>query len=121
MDRVYFAEYEGTSILHVNYSGIDDPDELRGVVREAAALVQRYPPGSLLVQVDVTGVPHSFVTAAIMQQGVAESRPHVRARAVVGVSPEAHGSFEVAAKLFGSPMARFDDVDSAREWLIAQR
>lgn len=121
MDRVYFGEFQGTPILHVNYSGLEEPEELRGVVREAAALVQKYPAGSLLVLADLTGVPHSFVTAAIMQQGVAESRPHVRARAVLGLSPEGVSSFEVAAKLFGSPMAQFADAVAAQEWLIAQR
>jgi hypothetical protein len=120
MERVYFADHRGTPILHVNYSGLSDPDELFGVVREGSALVRKHPPGSLLALVDLTGVPHSLVTAAIMQQGVAESRPHVRARAVLGVPPEAAGSFEVAAKLFGSPMARFDDADTALDWLLEQ-
>ena len=121
MERVYFADHQGTPILHVDYSRLHDPEELRGVVRKAASVVQAYPPDSLLVLADLTGVPHSLVTAAIMQQGVAESRPHVRARAVVGLTPEAAGSFDVAATLFGSPMARFDDRTAAAEWLLEQR
>ena len=120
MQRVYFEDYRGTPILHVNYSGLEDPEELQGIARAASALVQTYPPASLLVLADLTGVPHSLVIAAIMQQGVAESRPHVRARAVVGLSSNATGSFEVAAKLFGNPMARFDDRDAARDWLLDQ-
>jgi hypothetical protein len=120
MKRVYFEDYRGTPILHVDYRGLSDPEEVRGVVREASALVRTYPPGSLVVLVDLTGVPHTLVIAAVMQQGVAESRPHVRARAVVGLAPEAAGSFEIAAKLFGSPMARFDDRAAAAEWLLAQ-
>ena len=120
MERVYFADHRGTPILHVDYSGLSDPEELRGVVRAASAVVRKHPPGSLLVLVELAGVPHSLVVAAIMQQGVAESRPHVRARAVVGLAPEAAGSFEVAAKLFGNPMAHFDDRDAALEWLREQ-
>ena len=53
--------------------------EEKGVVRIGAGNLK-----SLLVLVDLSGVPHTLVTAAIMQQGVAESRPHVRARAVYG-------------------------------------
>ena len=120
MERVYFHDHRGTQLLHVDYSGLEDPEELLGVVRRASALVQQYPPGSLLVLVDFSGVPHSLVTAAIMQQGVATSRPHVRARAVIGLSPSAESSFEVAAKLFGAPMARFADAAAAKEWLLEQ-
>ena len=120
MERVFFAEHRGTPILRVDYSGIDDPDDLRTVVREASALVRSHPPGSLLVLVDLTGVPHSLVTAAILQQGVAESRPHVRARAAVGLVPEAARSYDIATKLFGSPMAHFDDREKALDWLLEQ-
>jgi hypothetical protein len=48
MKRVYFGEYGGTPVLHVNYSGVTDPDDLRDVVRKASALVQTHLPGSLL-------------------------------------------------------------------------
>ena len=119
--RVYFQDHRGTRILHVDYRGLTDPDELWGVVREASALVRSYPEGSLLVMANLGGVPFNLVVTAIMQQGVAESRPHVRARAVLGLAPEAARSFEVSALLFGSPMARFDDEDSAEEWLLSQR
>ena len=121
MERVYFEDYRGTPILNVDYSGLTDPDELWGVVRAASALVRSRPPGSILTLANLSGVPFSLVVTAIMQQGVAESRPHVRARAVLGLSPEASRSFEVSALLFGSPMARFDDPIAAKEWLLSHR
>jgi hypothetical protein len=121
MERVYFADHRGTQILRVDYSGLHDPEEIRQVVRKASAVVKAHPPESLLVLVDVSGVSHSLVTAAVMQQGVAESRPHVRARAVVGLRTAAGAnSFEVAAMLFGSPMERFDDHAAALDWLLTQ-
>lgn len=120
MERVRSIDHQGTSILHVDYSGLADPEEIQGVARHALARVRSDQSGPLLVLVDLTGVPHSLVTAAIMQQGVAESRPHVRARAVVGLTPAAAASFEVAVRLFGSPMARFDECETAIEWLLQQ-
>ena len=117
-ERVYFSELRGTRVLHVNYAGLREPDELLAVVRRASFVVRGHDAASLLVLVDLTGVPHNLVVAAIMQQGVAESRPHVRARAVVGLTPEAAGSFDVAAKLFGSPMRHFADREAAQEWLL---
>jgi hypothetical protein len=120
MERVYFADHRGTPVLHVDYSGLHDPEDLFGVVRKASALVRTHPPGSLLVLVDLTDVPFGLATTAIMQQGVAESRPHVKARAVVGLLPEAEASFERAAKLFGKPMARFTEPMAAKDWLLGQ-
>ena len=119
MERVCFVEYRGTRILQVDYSRIHDPEELRGVVRMATAVVQTHPPHSLLVLVDLTDVPHSLVTTAILHQGVAESRPYVRARAVIGLSPFAKLSFEIAAKIFRNPMASFSEPVAAKEWLLA--
>ena len=120
MERVYFADHGGTPILHVDYAGLEDPEELRAVARRAMARVRGHGAGSLLVQVDLRGVPHNLVIAAIMQEGVAESRPHVHARAVLGLDPAAARSFEVATTLFGGPMARFDEPVAATEWLLAQ-
>lgn len=120
MERVYIADHGGTPILHVDYSGLEDPEELRGIARRATARVRMHAAGTLLVMVDLSGVPHNLVIAAIMQEGIAESRPHVHARAVVGLSPAATRSFEVATGLFGRPMARFDDAAAATEWLLAQ-
>jgi hypothetical protein len=120
MERVYFADHGGSQILHVNYSGLEDPEDLRGVARQAMSRVRSHPAGAVLVLVDLSGVPHNLVVAAIMQEGVAGSRPHVQARAVVGLTPDATRSFEVAASLFGRPMARFDDKQSAVDWLLEQ-
>lgn len=121
MERIRVIEHQGAPILRVDYSGLDDPEEIQAVARQALARVRSHSGASLLVLVDLTAVPHSLVTAAIMQQGVAESRPHVRARAVVGLTAAAAPSFDVAVKLFGSPMARFDDEEAAKAWLLHHR
>jgi hypothetical protein len=118
MERVCFFEHQGTRIMQVDYSGVADPDELHGIVRAATALLRTQEPHSVVVLVDITGVPHSLVTTAILHQGVAESRPYVRARAVVGLSQVAAPSFEVATKLFKNPMASFSDRDAAMDWLV---
>jgi hypothetical protein len=52
---------------------------------------------------------------------VVATRPHVRARAVVGVPGIAKMAFEIIAKLATSPMARFDDLEEAKDWLVSHR
>jgi hypothetical protein len=71
------------------------------------------------VLVDVTDVEYSVESFAVMQQSVATNRPYVRARAIVGLSPVAGVPFEIVAQLSATPMGKFDDRESAMEWLVS--
>jgi hypothetical protein len=120
-ERVRFIEHDGTSILLSDLSGIESSEELQGAVRLGTELLQGRPPKSVLVLVDLTGVEYSLERFAIVQQSVAVNRPYVRARAIVGLTRFASAAFQVVAKLSGGPMASFDDVDEAMEWLVGHR
>jgi hypothetical protein len=120
MDRVRFIEHRGVPILVSDLSGIVTTEELQGTVRRGVELAQTQPPGSVRVLVDVTGVEYNLEAFAIVQQSVAALRPHVRARAVVGLPAVATVPFEIVARISGRPMARFDDHEAAKEWLASQ-
>ena len=119
MDRARFIEYRGIPILLSDLSGIQDTQELQRAIRLGGELLQSQPPGSTLVLVDVTDVEYSVESFAVMQQSVATNRPYVRARAIVGLSPVAGVPFEIVAQLSATPMGKFDDRESAMEWLVS--
>lgn len=121
MDRVKFIEHRGTQILLSDLSGIRSTVELQRAVRLATEFVQSQPPRSLLILVDVTGVEYNIESFAIVQQSVAKNRPFVRARAIIGLPQIAYIPFELVAKLADSPMARFDDPEAAKDWLVSHR
>ena len=121
MERVRFITHHGTQILLSDLSGIRSTLELQRAIRLGTEFVQTQPPRSLLILVDVTGVEYNIESFAIVQQSVAENRPFVRARAIVGLPRVATIPFEIVAKLAGSPMAHFDDVEAAKDWLVSQR
>jgi hypothetical protein len=118
MDRVRFIEYQERKILFSDLSGIASIRELQGAVRLGAEFAQTQPLRSLLILVDVTGVEYSLEAFAVVQQSVATIRPYVRARAVVGLPRAAEIPFSFVARIAGSPMARFSDLESAKRWLV---
>lgn len=120
MDRVKFIEHRGARILLSDLSGIRDTLELQRAIRIGSELVQAEPPRSVLVLVDVTAVEYNLEAFAVLQQSVAQNRPYVRARAVVGLPAIASVPYGIVAKLSGSPMASFADREAAKEWLVAQ-
>jgi hypothetical protein len=117
IDRVTFIEHRGVRILHADFSGIRETPEFQRAIRLATELTHAQPLHSLLILADVTGVEYSLETFAIAQQAVVANRPYVRARAIVGVPRVASVPFDVVAKLSGAPMARFPDLDAAKDWL----
>lgn len=121
MDRVRFIDQRGTRILFSDLSGIRATLKLQRVVFLGSELVKSQPPHSLLILVDVTDVEYNIESFAILQQSVAVNRPYVRARAIVGLPKIASVPFEIVAKLSGSPMARFDDLEAAKDWLVSQQ
>jgi hypothetical protein len=121
MDRVRFVDVRGINILLSDLSGIRTTLELQRAVRLGSELIQGQPPHSVLILVDVTGVEYNLETFAVVQQAVVSNRPFVRARAIVGLPGIASVPFDIVAKLSHSPMASFDDLEAAREWLVLQR
>jgi hypothetical protein len=120
MDRMQFIEHRGTRILFSNLSGIRSSEELQRAIRQGSELVQSEPLRSVLVLVDVTNVEYNIESFAIVQQSVAENRPYVRARAIVGLPRAAAIPFSIVAKLSDGPMASFNDLEEAKDWLVSQ-
>lgn len=121
MERVKFIEHDGTQILFSDLSGIHGSAELQRTVRLGSEIVQSQPRDSLLILVDVTGLEYNIESFALLQQSVAANRPYTRARALVGLPKIAAAAFGIVARLSGSPMASFDDLDTAKDWLVSHR
>ena len=115
-----FIDHNGVKILLSDLSGIRSTTELQRAVRLGTELVQTQPPRSVLILVDLRGIEYSIEAFAIVQQSVVVNRPFVRARAIVGLPAMATVPFQIVSKLSDSPMAKFDTVDAAKNWLTQQ-
>jgi hypothetical protein len=117
--RIRFSEHLGVRILSSDLSRLDGA-ELRQELETASALIQHQPFDSLLVLVNVRGIPYSLENVALLRHATMRNRPYVRARAVIGLPEIARFSFRAIAHASGRKMEAFETAEAALDWLVQQ-
>lgn len=120
MERARFVTYGGVRILLVDLSGIEETARLAREAERVSRLIREQPRDSVLVLADLTGVPYSLRAVRLLGEVAAANAPHVRARAVVGLSDVMRPVVRMFAHFTGRPVEAFDDVESAMAWLAGQ-
>lgn len=120
MERARFITYQGKRILLVDLSGIQELEQAAAEAERASRLIRAEPSDSLLVLVDLTGVPYSLRAVRVLGEVAAANSPHVRARAVVGLSEMVRPTVRVIEMYTGRPAEAFQDLETAMEWLARQ-
>ena len=118
MSTTRFIEHEGVRILEIDFSNCRGAEYARRV-EEAAAVIRAQPEKSLLTLTLVSGAEYSGAIMELMRPYVAANKPYVRFGAVVGL---AHLEKVIAPvnRLTGRDLETFDDVESAKKWLVAR-
>ena len=118
--RVQWIEHRGVPILSSDFSGIEDPEELRALTEHGHEALRHWEPESVLILVRLWGVPYTLENLEILRDSVVRNRHYVRARAVVGIPPIASLSISPFTRLTGRPLRAFDSVAEAKDWLAEQ-
>lgn len=116
MSHTRFIEHEGVRILEIDFSACRGQEYLRRI-EEAAAVIRSQPERSLLTLTIVTGSEYSAAMMDVLRPYVAGNKPYVIAGAVVSYD---HLQKVVAPvnRLTGRDLQTFDDVESAKAWLV---
>jgi hypothetical protein len=120
MERARFITYQGKRILLVDLSGMQELEQVAAEAERVSGLIRGEPAGSLLVLVDLTGVPYSLRAVRVLGEIAAGNSPHVRARAVVGLAERVRPTVRAVEMYTGSPAEAFEDLETALEWLARQ-
>ena len=120
MERIGVIDHRGRQILRVDYSGLRTLEELEEVAGQASQRMRAESAESHLVMVDMTGVAYSLRTFRRLSEMAAANAPHVRARAMVGLSPQMRSLVGVLAEFSDRPARAFDEVEPALDWLVEQ-
>jgi hypothetical protein len=119
--RTRFIELAGCRILLLDFSGISEPQQALDAIAEARAVVaQQRPDGSLLTLTDVAGSHFDSGVLKAIRELAEHNRPYVRAGAVVGLTGLMRVVYNTLIHLTGRNLRSFDDLESAREYLIQQ-
>jgi hypothetical protein len=120
MERTRFIEHRGERILLLDYSGVTDPAEALEEIAKSRALIATQPPKSLLTLTHVRGARYNREIVTAMKELAAHNKPYVRAGAVVGLAPLHRIVYQAVMKFSGRNIPAFDDLEEARDWLVAQ-
>lgn len=120
MERISFVNYNGKKILYLNFSNSRQPQELIGSIDEAKLLVAKQQLKSLLVITDVSDslFPSELVNA--MKDLAKHNAPYVKASAIIGITGLKKYIFNTVLQLTGRKITAFDDLFSAKNWLVQQ-
>ena len=122
-ERARFVEHRGKRLLLLDYTGMGSSmDEVHEVIAKTRQVISREPPASVLTVTDVRGSRINPANVRAMQELVRHNTPYVRWGAVVvGLSGVALTAFRaVQAVSRRRNLRAFNDLDEAKDWLVAQ-
>jgi hypothetical protein len=120
--KTQWITYQGQKILLVDCSNyVFGTDQIRAELDSAFLLVCKEPPNSVLILSDVAGSKMTPEKLRIAKEGAAKLTPYARKRAMVGVTIVQKVFLNSLNALFPQKQIQpFDDVDKAKEWLVAK-
>ncbi|NVO01029.1 MAG: hypothetical protein HXX17_17095 [Geobacteraceae bacterium] len=119
MTRAKFIKHQNKMILTFDFSDLEISDA-RQVCDYVKGLISRMPKESVLTLTNVTNVKYDGEFKELTKDLVEHNKPFVLAGAVVGVDGWRKLVFWAVTKLTGrSNLRLFDDIEYAKEWLVA--
>ena len=119
MGGARFIEHDGKRILYIDFSGVEFED-LVGVIRECKKLIAKEAPGSVLTLTNVAGARVNPMTSKVLKEFTTFNKPYVKAGAVIGATGLLKLEFDLVIKFTGRVLARFEQPDEAKAWLVSQ-
>ena len=117
--RSNWIEYNGKKILYQDFSRqFFNSTAVKAELAEVQRVVISQPLNSVLVLSDFrdTNVGSDLLSA--MNSASAATKAHVQKTAVLGVSGMKRKLADLLTALTGQPLKYFDDIESAKSWLI---
>jgi hypothetical protein len=119
-DRVQEFSVGGRDFVYGDFSGIRDPGEYRAVMDRCAAVVAKYPEGSLLTIANISGAGFDSDVQRLVTKFAAGNRSFVRRTAVIGADSMKLAALKPVLMLSGRDVASFGTKEEAIAWLLEQ-
>ncbi len=118
--RVRFIEHRGVRILLIDFSGLQQTEEILREVEVAREVVAGQRPGSLRTLTHVKGARYTPPVMDALKALTVHNKPYVTAAAVVGMEGLHRVLFRAVVLFSRRNIEAFDTVEEARDWLASQ-
>lgn len=119
--RSQWIEYNGKKIFYQDFSKLFfNTTAVKAELEEVQKVVKAEPKDSVLILTDMrdTNVGSDLLPA--MNAASAATKDYVRKTAVLGVTGVKRKLADLLTALTGQPLKYFDDMESAKKWLIEE-
>lgn len=120
MERTRFITHKGERVLYVDFSNLQDKDEILTTIEQAKPIIAQQPEHSLLVLTCVQDTRSDGPVSQAMKEFAAHNKPYVKASAVVGVSTVQRVILEAVRLFARRDLHAFESLPAAKEWLVEQ-
>jgi len=119
--RSQWIEYEGKKIFYQDFSKLFyNSAAVKAELEEVQKIVISNPKNSVLILTDMRDTNIGGDVLPAMNAASAATKAHVRKTAVLGVSGMKRKLADMLVMLTGQPLQYFDDIESAKSWLIRE-
>lgn len=111
----------GVDMVHIDFSGTQDPDEGFRKIAEAQAFVASGPRGKQLVITEFTNTIYNVALVNAIKKFAMANKPYIKAEAVVGLSATQKLVLNAIVKVTGRNYYAAKDLYDAKRWLATQK
>ena len=117
--KSHWMTHNGKKVFYADYSHLS-VEGLKAEVAAVEPVLCGMPLGSVLSLADVRGTYGTPEVMDILKKLTTKTKPHVRKRAVVGVSGVQTVLLKAVNRFTGQETVPFDDVNKALDWLVKE-
>ncbi|MBI9049817.1 MAG: hypothetical protein JEZ00_10380 [Anaerolineaceae bacterium] len=120
MERIYFVEHHGKTILIQDFSNVKSTVEFIELLVESENMVATQPEGSVLALFDATNTRYSSESLSYLKESVKKSDAYMKASSVVGITGMLVYALNSVSKIVNRKYKLAKTREEAMDWLITQ-
>lgn len=118
MPRTQQIFHGGKKIFHMDFSNLNNVQDIKGVISESIKHIRSQSSGSTLTLTDINGMHFSNEIKDLFSDFIKGNKPYVKAGAVIGLSGLQQILYNGLMKITGRDIKSFSNIQSAKDWLV---
>jgi hypothetical protein len=120
MSRTQQISKNGKVIFHMDFSNLNNVQDIKAVISDAVRYIRSKPEASVLTLTSMHGMHFSTEIKDLFNDFISGNKPYVKAGAVVGLGGLQQIVYNGLMKVTGRDIKSFSSIESAREWLVSR-